>query len=84
VKRRASILHRKPRTRRERMLARFHAVRDDARRRWERMRHQQQCRTEHARVQKLFLQLGHKPAPRADLIVERARHVRPHLRHPKS
>jgi hypothetical protein len=83
---RASILHRKPRTRRERMLARFHAVRDDVGRRWQRLRHEQRRRTDHARAQKLFLQLGHKPHPRADLVVERARHARharPHLRHPK-
>lgn len=82
--RRSLIPHRKPRTRRERMLARFHAVRDDARRRWQRLRGQLRRRTEHARAQKLFLQLGHKPHLRADLVLERTRHARPHLRHPKS
>lgn len=81
--RRASILHRKPRTRRERMLSRLHAVRDDLRRRWQRLRHQQRRRTDHARMQKLFLQLGHKAHPRTDLVVERTRHTRPHLRHPR-
>ncbi len=81
--RRSPILHRKPRTRRERLLARFHAVRDDARRLVQRLRGRLPHRTEHARAQKLFLQLGHKPHLRADLVVERTRRARPHLRHPR-
>ena len=81
--RRSLISHRKPRTWRERLLARFHAVRDDARRVVQRQRGRLRRRTEHARAQKLFLQLGHKPQLRAGPAVERTRSARPHLRHPK-
>ncbi len=81
--RRSLIPHRKPRTRRERLLARFHAVRGDARRLVRRQRGRLRHRTEHARTQKLFLHLGHKPQLRAGLVVGRTRRARPHLRHPK-
>jgi hypothetical protein len=78
---RVPIPHRKPRTLRERTQTRFHAVRHDVGRRWQRLRHRQKHRAAHARMQKLFLQLQHRPHPHADVVAERAR--RPHLRHTK-
>ncbi len=80
---RFSILHRKPRTRRDRMLARFHGVRADAHRRWRRLRHRQEHRAHHARVQELFLQLSDTARepnrPRAGTSPNK----RLHLRHAK-
>lgn len=81
--RRASILHRKPRTRRERLLARFHGVREDAHQRWRRLHHRQEHRADHARVQKLFLQLSHTARAPDDLGVEKSRTRRLRLRHSK-
>ena len=76
--RHASILHRKPRTRRGRVLARFHGVRNDANRRWRRLRHRHERSADHAKVQKLFLQLSHTARPPADPGVQksRSRHLR--------
>lgn len=79
--RHVSILHRKPRTRRERLVARLHAVRSDARLGWRRLLHRRQRRAHHARLQQLFLQLGHRH-PQAAPAVEPTRRARPHLRHP--
>jgi hypothetical protein len=79
---RIPIPHRKPRTLRERTQARFHAVRHDVDRRWQRLRHRRKHRAAHARMQKLFLQLQHRPHPQVDGVVERPH--RPHLRHTKA
>lgn len=78
---RVHIPHRKPRTLRGRLLARYHAVREDVSRRRQRLRHKRRHRAAHARMQKLFLQLQHRPHPHAGLVVERTRH--PHPRHAK-
>ena len=66
----------KPRTLRGRTPARFHVARDDVRRRWQRLRQRRKHRAAHARMQKLFLQLQHRPHPHADLVAERAPHPR--------
>ena len=71
-----SILHRKPRGRRERMLARFRGVRDDAHRRWRRLRHRQAHRADHARVQRLFLQLSHTARAADEPVVEKSHNRR--------
>lgn len=78
---RVPIPHRKPRTLRGRMLARFDAVRHDVGRRWRRLRQRRRHRTAHVRMQKLFLQLQHRPHVHADLVAERAH--QPHLRRAK-
>lgn len=78
-----TFLHRKPRTRRERLLLQLQSVRDGARERWERLRHYRRRRADCARAEALFVQLGRKPHPRADRLVERARHTRLHLQHPR-
>ncbi len=76
----ASILRRRPRTRRERLVARLQAVRSDARLGWERLRRRRQRRTHHTRLQKLFLQLG-LGHPQAAPAMEPTRRARPHVRH---
>jgi hypothetical protein len=78
---RVPIPHRKPRTLREQAQARLHAVRHDVGRRWQRLRSRRRHRAAHARMQRVFLELRHRPHPHADNVVERAR--RPHLRRTK-
>jgi len=80
---RFSIVHRKPRTWRERTLARFHRLRADAHRRWRRLRHRFEHRADHARVQKLFLQLSDTARSPDDLRAGTSAHKHLHLRHPK-
>jgi hypothetical protein len=80
VTRRLRILHRKPRTRRDRMAVRLQAVRDDAGRRWKRLRHPRRRDAALLRTQELLAQLTEalhteaEPSPRT-------RPGRLHLRH---
>ena len=78
-----TFLHRRPRSRRERLLLRLQSVPDGARKRWKGFRHHRRRLAARARAEELFLQLGRKPHPRADRPVERARHTRLHLQHPR-
>ena len=55
-----SILHRKPRTRRERMLIRFHTAREGVGRRWRRLHARRHARNAQRQAQELFLHLGHR------------------------
>ena len=79
----ATLLHRKPRTRRERLLLRLQPVRDAARTRWDHVRRYRRRRADRARVEALFLQLGRKPHHHADRPDGRAPHMRLHLLHPR-
>jgi hypothetical protein len=80
VTRRVRILHRKPRTRRHRTAVRLQAVREDAGRRWKRLRHPRRRDTVRLRAQKLFVQLTEKLHTDAELS-PRSRPGRSHLRH---
>jgi hypothetical protein len=80
VVRHVSILRRKPRTRRDRMLVRLHAVREGANRRWGRHRRHRRRRAAQLRVQELFLQLEQRLHPEPHEPVARARHRRPQIR----
>jgi len=79
VTRRVRILRRKPRSRRDRVVVRLHAVRDDTSRRWKRLRRPRRRDSARLRAQELFVQLAEKvhlePEPSA-----RARPGRPHIR----
>ena len=54
----ATILRRRPRTRRDRALAQVHAVRQDAESRWKRFRHARHHRAVQRRARDLFTELG--------------------------
>jgi len=74
-----SILHRKPRTRRERMLIRFHTAREGVGRRWGRLHARRHARNAQRQAQELFLHLGHRLHPEPAVPVRRGRlHVRHH------
>ena len=74
-----SILRRKPRTRRERMLVRFHATREGVGRRWSRLHARRHARNAQRRAQELFLHLGHRVHPEPAVTGRRGRlHVRHH------
>jgi len=79
VSRHVSILHRKPRTRRERMRSRLHSAQKGLSDRFARLHARRRTRAAQHRVQELFLHLGHEgqpePAPR------RGRPHMPHIRH---
>jgi hypothetical protein len=79
--RHAVTLRRKPRTRRERMLVRLHATREEVGRRWERLRHRRSHRVAQRRAQELFLQLGHRLHPEAAEPAVPARRGRLHVRY---
>ncbi len=79
--RHAVILRRKPRTRRDRVIARLHAAREGADRRWERLRHRRSHRVAQRRAQELFLLLGHRLHPEAADAVVPARRGRLHIRY---
>ena len=79
--RHASILHRKPRTRRDRALVRLHAIRESGRRRWDRLRRNRRLRAAHARAEDVFVQLGHSLRPESHEPVTPARHRWPRVRH---
>lgn len=79
--RRFSFLHRKPRSRRDRMLIRLHAARDGASRRWARLQSNRRTRATRRRAQELFLHLGHRAEPAAVEPLVQARRVRPHVPH---
>jgi len=74
-----SILHRRPRTRRERMLIRFHAAREGVSRRWARLHARRHARDAQRQAQELFLHLGQRLHPEPAVPVRRGRlHVRHH------
>ena len=74
-----SILHRKPRTRRERMLLRFHATREGIGRRWTRLHSRRRARNAQRQAQELFLHLSQRLHPEPVVPVRRGRlHVRHH------
>ena len=78
--RRVRILHRKPRSRRDRVVVRLRVVRDDAGRAWRRLGRSRRRDSALLRAQELFVQLAEKvhlePEPSA-----RARPGRLHVRH---
>ena len=78
-----TFLHRRPRTRRERLLLRLQSAPDGARKRWEVFRHHRRHRAAHARVEALLLQLGRNPDHSSARPVGLARHRRLHLQHPR-
>ncbi len=74
-----SLLHRTPRTRRERMLIRFHAAREGVDRRWARLHARRRARKARRQAQELFLHLGQRLHPEPVVRVRRGRlHVRHH------
>ncbi len=74
-----SITHRRPRTRRERMLIRFHAAREGIGRRWARLRSRRRARNAQRQAQELFLHLSQRLHPAPAVPVRRGRlHVRHH------
>ena len=77
----ATILHRKPRTRRDRALAQLRAAPHGAERRWKRFRHDRQRRALERRAQNLFTQLGQTLEEFANEPATPRRHLRLRLRH---
>lgn len=77
--RHVSILRRKPRTRRERMLVRFHAAREGVSRKWARLHSHRRRRAAQRRARELFLHLGHRLHPEPVEPIVPASRRRPHI-----
>ena len=79
--RRTSILHRKPRSRRDRVLFRLDAALESGRRRWHRLRSNRRLRAAHARAEHMFVELGKGLGHQDRRVVTPAGRRHPHLRH---